>query len=168
MTTLMNKLQKLKCKTFYFLIALLFLSSLNVQAEINCDDDTKPIYMNECANMQFKEADAELNQLYSIIVSRLKTSDAMQDNEHNRGMADVSLLDKLKKSQRLWIQFRDAECKIAAHSVYGGSIEPVIYSECLTKITQKRNEELLKYTLCDDYDFTCPFPTADGPMSKGK
>jgi uncharacterized protein YecT (DUF1311 family) len=51
-------------------------------------------------------------------------------------------LSKLKEAQRLWVQFRDANCS-AEHELYeGGSAASMVKLACLEAMTRHRTEEL--------------------------
>lgn len=79
-----------------------------------------------CFNHAFEKADAELNQYYR----RLETNEAGDD------------LTNLKAAQRLWVKFRDSNCK-AEHDLYeGGSAGPTVKLACLEAMTRHRTEEL--------------------------
>jgi uncharacterized protein YecT (DUF1311 family) len=55
---------------------------------------------------------------------------------------DGDELVKLKVAQRLWIQFRDANCS-AEHELYlGGSAASMVEYACLEAVTRHRTEEL--------------------------
>ena len=49
---------------------------------------------------------------------------------------------ELVAAQRLWIAYRDAECKYQYSRYEGGTIAPMIYSNCLTTLTTQRTEIL--------------------------
>ena len=73
-----------------------------------------------------EKADLELNQLYKRVQIALQGDD----------------LARLKSAQRLWIQFRDANCE-AEHGLYtGGSAAPMVQFACLEAVTRHRTEEL--------------------------
>src|SRR5450631_512064 len=61
------------------------------------------VQISECVYKAWKAQDAELNQVYE------KT---------RKGLAGVDL-QRLITAQRLWVQFRDANCD-AAYGLYGG------------------------------------------------
>ena len=82
--------------------------------------------MNACADQDFQAADALLNKVYK---------DASKD-------LDAHALDLLRKAQRAWITFRDAECTYETVGDEGGSIQPMDYSLCLTRLTKFRTKEL--------------------------
>jgi uncharacterized protein YecT (DUF1311 family) len=127
-----------------FLLALTPLLFSTVAQAVDCDNATDQATMNQCAAQQNKEADKELNTLYQQITERLKDS------------PDSKKL--LVGAQRAWIGFRDAECKFSASGVEGGSVYPLIYSNCITDLTKARVEAFKIYLKCQEGDLSCPVP----------
>ena len=82
--------------------------------------------MNQTEAKNYEKADAELNRVYAKLIKNL-------DKE---GVA------KLKKSQRAWITFRDAEMAFAGDSARGGSMEPMLYSGTGAHLTKERIKDL--------------------------
>jgi len=79
-----------------------------------------------CFDAASKKSDAELNRIY------LQIETIVAGDE----------LVKLKAAQRLWIQFRDANCD-AEHELYsGGSAAPMVRLACVEAMTRHRTEEL--------------------------
>ena len=97
--------------------------------------------MTYCADWQFKKEDAGLNDVYG----RLK------ENYAEIPIAKTALTT----AQRAWLAFRDAECKLEASAVEGGTAQPMIYSQCLSRLTQLRTEQLQKRLDCQEGDLTC-------------
>ena len=85
--------------------------------------------MNEAEAKNYDKADAELNRVYAKLIKKL-------DKE---GVA------KLKKSQRAWIAFRDADMAFAADSARGGSMSPMLYSGAGAQLTKERTKDLNGY-----------------------
>jgi uncharacterized protein YecT (DUF1311 family) len=83
--------------------------------------------MNQTAREEFEKADAKLNDLYKNVLGLQSDDDAKK---------------KLKKAEKLWIQYRDAECESEADEYRGGSIAPMIYNQCATQLTEARTKEL--------------------------
>ena len=82
--------------------------------------------ISECMYKAWKAQDAELNRVY----------------EQTRKSLDGADLQRLITAQRLWVQFRDANCD-AAYGLYGGgSAGPMVRSACLEKDTRERVKEL--------------------------
>lgn len=79
-----------------------------------------------CFADALKKSDSQLNQMYQRV----------------QGVVDGDGLVKLRSAQRLWIQFRDANCE-AEHELYsGGSAAPMVKLACLEAVTRHRTEEL--------------------------
>ena len=123
-----------------------FLFSPLAHAAVDCANASDQATMNQCAGQEFKSTDKELNAMYQQIIGRLK------DNPDRKKL--------LVGAQRAWIGFRDTECKFSASGVEGGSVYPLIYSNCLTVVTKARIEALKQYLECQEGDMSCPVPGA--------
>ena len=108
--------------------------------------DVSQTGMTICANANFRVADAKLNKAYAEIVRRLA-----HDAEGKRLLQTV---------QRAWIAFRDAECAFSANDSKGGSIYPMLISECLEELTNARAEQLKGDLGCKEGDISCSVPPA--------
>jgi uncharacterized protein YecT (DUF1311 family) len=82
--------------------------------------------MNRCAELSYQQADKKLNQAYKQLTAKL----------------EAPRVKKLVAAQQAWIKFRDASCKFESSEVEGGSMEPLIFSGCLTRTTEVRIKEL--------------------------
>ncbi|MBB3239394.1 uncharacterized protein YecT (DUF1311 family) [Pseudomonas sp. Tn43] len=130
----------------HYLLALTPLFFASFAQAIDCDNATDQSTMNQCAAQQYKAADKELNTLYQQITTRLKD--------------DPEAKKLLVGAQRSWIAFRDAECTFSASGVAGGSVYPLIYSNCTTELTKRRVEAFKTYLKCQEGDLSCPVPEA--------
>jgi uncharacterized protein YecT (DUF1311 family) len=93
---------------------------------IDCNNAVSQNDMNTCADKDYRAADAALNRTWRDTI---------------KGM-DAHTLDLLRKAQRAWIQFRDAECTYQSAENEGGSIYPMVYAGCLTRLTKLRTQQL--------------------------
>ena len=91
-----------------------------------CGDAKTQLDMNFCADRQFKSADAELNRVYNRLASKLE--------------ADARA--KLKAAESSWLKYRDSNCDYEASAYEGGSMQPMVYSFCLERMTKSRTNEL--------------------------
>ncbi len=89
--------------------------------------------MNQCAGSSLDQADAELNQTYAQALDKARYMDAN---------AKAGAEDALRTAQRAWISFRDAACTLEALPFEGGSIQSMIYSGCMDRLTRARTEDL--------------------------
>ncbi len=122
---------------------LVFLLTTSTAMAQDCAGTTQT-EMNICSNDAFVAADKSLNATYQEIVGRL--GDA------------ANVRAKLVASERAWLAFRDAQCAFAASGVDGGSVSPMIVTDCLTSLTLLRQTELASYLTCQDGDLSCPVP----------
>lgn len=84
--------------------------------------------MNDCAAADYQRADAALNAAWGPAKSYAESA----------GIG-AQLLD----AQRKWIAFRDAACLAEADLFAGGLIRPLMWFTCLTRLTQRRTEDLV-------------------------
>jgi len=126
------------------LLALTPLLFTSMAVAVDCDNASDQATMNQCAAQQNAAADKELNALYQQITSRFK------GNPDNKKL--------LVGAQRAWVAFRDAECKFSASGVEGGSVYPLIYSNCVTELTKARVQTFKNYLKCQEGDLSCPVP----------
>ena len=110
--------KKMKKLIILFILLLLF---NNTHAQTQAE-------MNQTSAQGYYKADAELNKVYKILMSKL--------DENGKSL--------LIKAENDWIKYRDSHCKFVASFYEGGSMHPMIYSGCLEGITQDRIKELNK------------------------
>lgn len=90
--------------------------------------------LNETEHNKYLKADKELNGIYQRILKDYKQ--------------DTAFIKNLKVSQRLWVQFRDAEMKVKypdRPEGYYGSVQPMCWSIYLTQLTQERINTLREW-----------------------
>ena len=90
--------------------------------------------MNEAEHKKTIKADQELNQVYHAVLNEYKS--------------DTAFIKSLKASQKVWVQFRDAEMKIMypdREPGYYGSIHPMCWSMYKTELTKERTKKLRRW-----------------------
>lgn len=90
--------------------------------------------MNNEAYKDFNESDKLLNKTYQKILKVYKS--------------DTLFIQNLRKSQRIWIQFRDAEIDMKYpdyDGVYYGSFQPVCRAQYLKELTDDRIKTLQQW-----------------------
>lgn len=100
--------------------------------------------MDDCAAFEYKQADAHLNKVYrkamgymtDDLAAAQKRADARQLKYEEAAIAS------LKEAERTWLSYRDIQCKAAGQQYEGGSMAPMIYSQCLTTLTEHRIADL--------------------------
>jgi uncharacterized protein YecT (DUF1311 family) len=94
------------------------------QPESPCLGST--VEMAVCAYAGYHKVDRELNKLYRAILPKLEPGEQKD----------------LRAAQRLWVQFRGADCKAVFNSLRGGIEAPIQQSGCLETLTRQRIAEL--------------------------
>jgi uncharacterized protein YecT (DUF1311 family) len=124
-----------------FVISLSMIWSTAVLADA-CDTAKSQTEMNMCAGLQYRKADAELNDAYRDLFAGYK--------KQNKDLASA-----LTRSQRAWIAHRDADCQLEGTAAQGGSAQPMIFSMCLERITLERVKWLRGRLSCEEGDLSC-------------
>ena len=100
--------------------------------------------MDDCAAFEYKQADAHLNKVYRKTMQYM-TGDlvrAQEQNDQRQIKYEETAATSLEEAERTWLSYRDIQCKAAAQQYEGGSMAPMIYSQCLTKLTEHRIADL--------------------------
>ncbi|AEW73051.1 YecT [Enterobacter ludwigii] len=125
----------------YLIAGAALLLSANALAE-ECANATTQLEMNTCTAQQYQAADKKLNQTYQAAIKR----------------AEAPQRELLKKAQQAWIALRDADCNFIGSGTEGGSVQPMIISQCLNEKTVEREAFLASLMQCEEGDLSCPLP----------
>ena len=110
---------------------LIFFTFINAAfAQRNQPDCKKPqtqLEMNYCANLTYEAVDRKLNEVYQ------KVMQGLQSRPHNMA---------LYQAQIAWLRYRDMACHSYSLVAEGGTMQPLLYSNCLAKLTNSRTEIL--------------------------
>lgn len=91
-----------------------------------CNNPQTQAAMNTCAQAEYEQADVALNNAYQAVKAAVGPQKAEQ----------------LVTAEQAWLDFRDAYCEFVQAQYAGGSIQPMVYSGCLTQLTRDRTAEL--------------------------
>ncbi|MGR6925488.1 lysozyme inhibitor LprI family protein [Klebsiella aerogenes] len=111
----------------------------------DCSNANTQTDMNQCAAAQYQAADKKLNETWQQALKR----------------ASGQQLELLKKAQQAWISLRDADCAFLASGAEGGSMQPMLISQCMTDKSVEREAFLASLLQCEDGDQNCPLPPAN-------
>jgi uncharacterized protein YecT (DUF1311 family) len=109
--------------TLIFLPLLLLPGSAHAQ----CEDKQTTMETVNCMDGEVKKTDAELNRVYQAALKKHRPEN----------------VEKLRKAQRAWIVFRDAQCTAEGSIYEGGTIQPIVEAHCRVKLTQERTKYLM-------------------------
>ena len=113
--------------------ALAVIATLPARAEMfgPCGKKTSTLAVVECVQEKTNVADQRLNAAYKALQAQI----------------DANQRQPLLTAQRLWVQYRDANC--AFYGTHDGSIRQVQAAECLRSMTEDRARELEKAASLD-------------------
>jgi uncharacterized protein YecT (DUF1311 family) len=87
-----------------------------------CPNALSQFEMTQCANREYRSADATLNKVYAQLI-------AILDDEEK---------SQIKEVQITWIKYRDANCNFVADQYQGGTMRPMVFAFCLAELTEQR------------------------------
>ena len=94
--------------------------------------------MNICAHADYLAADREMNAQWQKTAAQMKQAD--KTSVPSDGLPGY--FEALLAGQRAWLTFRDAHCVSAGYWARGGSMQPMLVSSCLEKLTEDRTQQL--------------------------
>ena len=120
------------------LFAVMALLASGAALADECSSANTQTEMNQCAAAQYQAADKKLNDTWQ---------QALQ-----RAVGKQQTL--LKQAQQAWIAF-------LASGAEGGSMQPMLVSQCMTDKSVERESFLASLLQCEDGDQSCPLPPAN-------
>ena len=116
----------------------------DAEPAIDCDKAVATAELNACADKELAKADAELNTVYAKVRARISKTEADPPYDAK------SFEEALRKSQRAWVAYRDADCKdLVPMSWTGGSGTSGEVLGCLTSKTKARTKDLAERYLLE-------------------
>ncbi|MEO0391179.1 MAG: lysozyme inhibitor LprI family protein [Pseudomonadota bacterium] len=108
-------------------LALMMLSPASVHAQVSdCSGAATQLDANFCAKAGWESADGDLNGLWRVL----------------KPLADkAGWGGRLLTEQRAWLGRRDGTCDAERSQYAGGSIAPLVYWQCMERLTRQRNAE---------------------------
>jgi uncharacterized protein YecT (DUF1311 family) len=108
-----------------FLLAF-FAFATGAVARAQCEDAKTSLQINECFAKELKKAHAELDSVYRLTMKKPEAADAAL----------------LRKEQRAWLVYRDAQCEADGALLDGGTGGPAASMSCKLELTRKRPVEV--------------------------
>ncbi len=114
---------------------------------------------NYCGCLDWESADSNLNDAYQKLVAHVKKEDKSYNDDYQQLVREtkakgepttyitspISVFKSLRDAQRIWITYRDAQCKSETDVVWTyGTGRGVIEAGCKSRMTKIRTKELVK------------------------
>lgn len=107
-------------------------------AAVECTniESSDQIYL--CSAHSLKDSDDKLNKEYKTLLSGVTSTYA--SHKELRG----EYINKIKSSQRAWLDFRDKNCEVLSYQIESGSqAYETSMNLCKDKITKERTQEII-------------------------
>ena len=110
----------------------------------SCDWAMTQMEMNQCSTDEYRKADAHLNAVYrrAILLMENDARDAVTRGDGDDKKHAETAIQKLKATEKAWIQYRDLNCDAARFEDEGGSIAPLTWAVCMMQVTEERIVDL--------------------------
>jgi len=124
-------------KNSVFLLFVFLFGISSYAYSLECSPNATQMDLNQCAYDEYQQSDLKLNQVWKQLIKKHKNN--------------TDYVEKLRVSQRTWIQFRDAEvaamfsCLEDTPRSCWGSMYPMLYNMALSELTMLRAERLEHY-----------------------
>ncbi len=102
---------------------------------LDCDKVMTTPDINACAKQDQERVEVELNRVYQKVMKSLSKPDTDLES-HSETKAT------LRKAQRLWIKFREADCDAVYLQHMSGTIRTVMHIGCMQSHAEQRIKEL--------------------------
>ena len=111
------------------------------ESKLDCKDPQSNYEMKMCAARELKQAEGELKVAFKRALKAAEEQYAT--GRSTPGLENMPNMPRaLRKAQRAWEVFRDANCSYQDLVYYGGTMAPLAVTSCLRDMTKTRVKEL--------------------------
>jgi uncharacterized protein YecT (DUF1311 family) len=111
-------------------------------AASNCGAKDNQSAMNMCQAEVAARADDQMNRVWKQVYPAMQEEDRGYDRPKLDGDSEPGFAAALLASQRSWLAFREAQCRIESYEWRGGSMQAFRESQCRTDVTLARIRQL--------------------------
>ncbi|MFD1950516.1 lysozyme inhibitor LprI family protein [Sphingomonas arantia] len=109
-------------------------------ATAGCGDKPNQTAMTMCQQAVAAQADADMDRTWKQVYATMQQAD--RDRADEAKPTEPGFAAALLASQRAWLAFRDAECRIESYEWRGGTMQPFTAGQCLAAVTRQRTAQL--------------------------
>lgn len=114
--------------------AALVMSAASSAHALDCPNAVSTVDMNDCAAQEQQQVEQQLNDVYRRVLAATPTTTG--------GAKPAKPKDSLVAAQRLWVKFREADCKAVLDLWSEGSIRNLQYLGCMRDHARLRIKQL--------------------------
>lgn len=104
--------------------------------------------MNACSLDEFVQADDDLNAVWRQVrlTAQRRDSDYAEMNAELAVARELpNVWDSVLAAQHGWIAYRDGQCAAERAKVHWGTMAPLVYNTCRTRLTKTRINQLEQF-----------------------
>lgn len=120
------------------ILPLVLLASSQGAFGLDCGKAITTPDINQCASIEQKRVEANLNKVYQRVLKSLDRQDASPQSS-------AAIRNSFIAAQRAWIKFREADCDAVYQKHADGSIRTVMYIGCMQSHAERRIKDLEDY-----------------------
>jgi uncharacterized protein YecT (DUF1311 family) len=105
--------------------------------DVICKPEGSTAEMASCARQEFVKADRELNEVYAKLLKKMQEI----DKDLPRDARDKAV-DRLRRAQRAWVNWRNEDCPLRSILNMGGTMERIEWPSCSADMTKERIKQL--------------------------
>lgn len=116
---------------------LMLFSIFSYAEELECNKIQLSDQVYLCSKQSMETSDKKLNQEYREILKKVRAQYSSNEELKNE------FINKIKESQRSWVDFRDKNCEVLSYQIdVGTQAYETSMNSCKDKMTQERIKEL--------------------------
>jgi uncharacterized protein YecT (DUF1311 family) len=120
------------------ILMIIFAFPLLAKANSICDNISVSEQVYACSKISLEKSDADLNNEYKKLLSKVSA----KYNSHEELRDEY--INKIKLSQRAWVNFRDKNCEVFSYQIeVGTQAYETSMNSCKDKMTQERTKDLV-------------------------
>lgn len=120
------------------ILSSLFLFPFLSYANIECDHIKSSDQVYLCSKQSWETSNSNLNIKYRELLSTINSQYASHE------VLKKEYINKIKSSQRAWVDFRDKNCEVFAYQInVGTQAYETTMNSCKDKMTQERIKDLI-------------------------
>lgn len=119
------------------MMLLMLFSCFSYAAELECNKIQSSDQVYLCSKQSMEISDNKLNQEYRNLLKKVRVQYSSHEELKNE------FINKIKESQRSWVDFRDKNCEVLSYQIdVGTQAYETSMNFCKDKMTQERIKEL--------------------------
>lgn len=90
--------------------------------------------MNDCAHMRYRQSKKKLDNVVAGLMKMIRPEGRV----------------RLQNLQKTWLEYSRARCDFESMGTEGGSVNSMMYTQCLRQLTEEQSENLARQFTCDE------------------